>query len=59
MLLNFIFPIVPCKLAGIDTFRPSDNISKQILKNDYGENYLKPDHIYNVKNKKWIKINNI
>ena len=57
--VNFNFPIVPCKLAGIDTFRPSDNISKQILKNDYGENYLKPDHIYNVKNKKWIKINNI
>lgn len=49
-------PIVPCKLAGLDTFCPESKLSHQLLRKKYGRNYMRPDHRYNHKSKKWDKI---
>lgn len=53
---DFNFPIVPCKLAGVDTYCPETKKSHTILSNKYGANYMRPDHKYNHRSKRWEKI---
>lgn len=54
--INFNFPIVPCKLSGIDTYRPDDTTSHNFLRKRYGDNYLIADHKYNRETGEWVRI---
>jgi phosphorylcholine metabolism protein LicD len=52
----FDFSVVPCKLSGIDTFRPDDHSSAKMMRKLYGDGYLVPDHVYNHHKKEWYQV---